>query len=95
MRPSPADALGALLAAADAALDREDAAGAEAAVAAALRVCAELASARVPLDREDLARLSAQHARLEERAVRARDAVAARLEEAGRSRRAATAYGRR
>ena len=95
MSPSPAETLGALLAAVDAALDREDAAAAEAAVGAALRVCEELSAARVPLDREELARLSAQHARLEERAVRARDAVAARLDEAGRSRRAAVAYGSR
>ncbi|HYD39784.1 MAG TPA: hypothetical protein VEB43_03060 [Anaeromyxobacter sp.] len=84
-----------LLSAVDAALDREDAAAAEEAVGAALRLCAELAAARVPLDREELARLSAQHARLEERAIRARDALAARLDEAGRSRRAAVAYGRR
>jgi hypothetical protein len=95
VHPSPAEALAASLCAIDAALDREDAAAAEEAVGAALRLCAELAERRVPLDREELARLSVQQARLEARAVRARDAIAARLDEAGRSRRAARAYGRR
>lgn len=84
-----------LLAGVDAALDREDATAAAEGVAAALRLCEELAAAPVPLDPEALARLAAQHARLEARAVRARDALAARLEEAGRSRRAAAAYAGR
>jgi hypothetical protein len=84
-----------LLAVAQAALDREDAPAAAAAVDAAARTCADMAARGVPLDRAALGQLLPRHSLLLERAVRARDGLATRIAQAGRSRRAIVAYGRR
>jgi hypothetical protein len=92
---STAQALTDLLAAAEAAMEREDAPAAAQAVEAAVRACAEAAATGVQLDREDLARLVTHHARVQERATRVHQALAAKLEGAGRSRRAAAAYRHR
>ncbi len=95
MTPSTAAALSDLLSAVEGALQREDAPAAARAVEAAVRICADAARAGVRLDREDLARLAAVHARVEARALQLHEALAAKLAGAGRSRRATAAYRRR
>lgn len=95
---TPASAAAALaeeLQAAEAALERGDPPAAAQAVLAAARTCAAAEAAGVRLDPADLARLTAQHGRLQARAAQTHQALAAQLEGAGRSRRAAVAYGRR
>ncbi len=86
----------ALLAVAQAALERDDAPAAAAAVDAAARTCADMAARGVPLDRATLGQLLPRHSLLVERAARARDTLAARIAQAGLTRRAILAYrGRR
>lgn len=84
-----------LLAAVEESLEREDAQAAARAVEATTRLCAEAAATGVQLDREDLAHLLEQHARVQARALQVQREVAESLHDAGRSRRAADAYGRR
>jgi hypothetical protein len=85
-----------LLAAAQAALDREDGPATAAAVDAAARTCADMAARGAPLDPGALGQLRSQHSLLLDRAVRARDALAVRIAQAGLTRRAILAYrGRR
>ena len=90
-----APALIELLSDAEAALHAHDPFAASQAVDRAARMCASLATSRTLLNRADLPRLLEQHARLEERAIKVRDALASQLAQAGRSRRAVAAYRRR
>ncbi len=90
-----ASTLSELLSAAEAALDRDDAPAAVQAVEAAARACAALGESGAHLEASLLPRLLEQHARLQSRAVQARDAVTVLLQAAGRSRRARTAYRQR
>jgi hypothetical protein len=88
-------ALTQLLAEAEAAFDAADPLAAAQAVERAARLCAQLASSRTLPDGGAFPRLLEQHARLELRALQARDALASQLAQAGRSRRAVAAYRRR
>jgi len=90
-RPPLAD----LLAATRAALDRGDAAAAASAAGEAARTCTHMAAGGISLDREELGRLRKQQTELQAQALRAREALSARLAQAGRSRRAILAYRRR
>ena len=84
-----------LLTVAQAALEREDVAAAAEAVGAAARTCADMAARGVRPDPASLGQLVRQHAQLEASAWRTREALAARLGQVGRSRRASRAYRRR
>jgi hypothetical protein len=85
-----------LLAAAQAALERDDVAAAARAVDAAARTCADMAARGVAPDPAGLGDLVRRHAQLEARALQTRDALSSRLAQAGRSRQAIRAYrGRR
>jgi hypothetical protein len=91
----PASPLTELLAAAQAALERNDPAALAEATGAAARTCADMAARGLALEPEELGSLRRQHALLEARALDARDLAASRLGRVGRSRRAVQAYGRR